>query len=60
MKDIAAEEKVIHKSGYHTFTRKIPENLKNIIDVQKSLLYGKMILLEGTWERKMGSGNIYE
>ena len=33
---------------------------QNIIDVQKSLLYGKMILLEGTWERKMGSGNIYE
>lgn len=38
MKDIAAEEKVIHKSGYHTFTRKIPENLKNIIDVQKYLI----------------------
>ena len=33
---------------------------QNIIDVKLSLSQGKMILLEGTWERKMGSGNIYE
>ncbi|MBO5716162.1 MAG: anaerobic ribonucleoside-triphosphate reductase activating protein [Clostridia bacterium] len=33
---------------------------QNIIDVKASLSQGKMILLEGVWERKMGSGNIYE
>ena len=33
---------------------------QNIIDVKKSLDSNKMILLSGTWERKMGSGNIYE
>ena len=33
---------------------------QNIIDVKKSLASNKMILLFGTWERKMGNGNIYE
>ena len=33
---------------------------QNIIDVKASLSQGKIILLEGVWERKMGSGNIYE
>jgi len=33
---------------------------QNIIDVQKSLAENKMVLLEGKWERKMGSGDIYE
>ena len=33
---------------------------QNIIDVSASLSQSKMVLLEGTWERKMGSGNIYE
>lgn len=33
---------------------------QNIIDVQKSLTQNKLVLLPGVWERKMGSGNIYE
>ena len=33
---------------------------QNIIDVKLSLEKQKMVLLEGTWERKMGSGDIYE
>ena len=33
---------------------------QNIIDVPKSLDAGKMVLLEGTWKRNMGSTNIYE
>ena len=33
---------------------------QNIIDVQKSLAENKMVLIEGKWERTMGSGNIYE
>ena len=33
---------------------------QNIIDVKASLSQNKMILLNGVWERKMGSGNIYE
>ena len=33
---------------------------QNIIDVKASLSQEKMILLEGSWERKMGNGNIYE
>lgn len=33
---------------------------QNIIDVSTSLEQNKMVLLEGTWERKMGSGDIYE
>lgn len=33
---------------------------QHIIDVQASLSQNKQVLLEGTWERKMGSGNIYE
>ena len=33
---------------------------QNIIDVQKSLREGKMILLEGKWKRTMGSGDINE
>lgn len=33
---------------------------QRIIDVKKTLSEGKIVLLEGTWERKMGSGNIYE
>lgn len=33
---------------------------QNIIDVHKSLQANKLVLLEGTWERKMGSGDIYE
>ena len=33
---------------------------QNIIDVQKSLAAGKMILLEGKWKRTMGSGDINE
>ena len=33
---------------------------QNIIDVKASLSQEKMVLLEGVWERKMGSGNIYE
>lgn len=33
---------------------------QRIIDVQKSLATGETIWLEGKWERKIGSGNIYE
>ena len=33
---------------------------QNIIDVQESLKQNKLILLPGKWERKMGSGNIYD
>ena len=33
---------------------------QNIIDVPKSLEKGKMVLLPGTWKRKMGSGDINE
>ena len=33
---------------------------QNIIDVQKSLAEGKMVLLEGKWRRTMGSGDINE
>lgn len=33
---------------------------QNIIDVQKSLQENRMVLLEGTWKRTMGSGNIDE
>ncbi len=33
---------------------------QNIIDVKASLKSGKMTLLEGRWERKMGSTNIEE
>ena len=33
---------------------------QNIIDVQKSLQAGGMVLLEGKWKRTMGSGNINE
>ena len=31
---------------------------QNIIDVQKSLSAGEMVLLEGKWKRTMGSGDI--
>ena len=33
---------------------------QNIIDVKASITQNKMVLLEGVWERKMGSGDIYE
>ena len=33
---------------------------QRIIDVKASLLKGETLWLEGKWERKMGSGNIYE
>ena len=33
---------------------------QNIIDLKKSISENKMVLLPGKWERKMGSGNIYE
>lgn len=33
---------------------------QNIIDVSKSLAEGHMVLLEGTWKRTMGSGDIHE
>ncbi len=33
---------------------------QSIIDVKLSLEQGKLIWLDGVWERKMGSGNIYE
>lgn len=33
---------------------------QNIIDVKTSLKQKKMVFLEGVWERKMGSGDIYE
>ena len=33
---------------------------QNIIDVKQSISKNKMVLLPGKWERKMGSGNIYE
>lgn len=33
---------------------------QRIIDVKRSLLSGQTVLLDGIWERKMGSGNIYE
>lgn len=33
---------------------------QNIIDVKASLSQDKMVLLDGVWERRMGSGNIYE
>jgi len=32
---------------------------QRIIDVKASLYRGETVLLEGVWERKMGSGNIY-
>lgn len=33
---------------------------QRIIDVKTSLEQGKAVWLEGVWQRKMGSGNIYE
>lgn len=33
---------------------------QRIIDVSQTLKNGSVVLLEGKWERKMGSGNIYE
>ena len=33
---------------------------QNIIDVQKSLSVGEMVLLDGKWKRTMGSGDINE
>jgi len=33
---------------------------QRIIDVQKSIASDEVIWLEGKWERRMGSGNIYE
>lgn len=33
---------------------------QNIIDVPASLKAGHMVLLPGTWQRKMGNGNIHE
>ena len=33
---------------------------QRIIDVKKSLELSKVVLLEGKWERSMGSGNIYD
>ena len=33
---------------------------QRIIDVGKSLAQGETVWLEGKWERRMGSGNIYE
>ncbi len=33
---------------------------QRIIDVQKSLVASEVIWLEGQWQRRMGSGNIYE
>lgn len=33
---------------------------QNIIDVKESLKQNKLIPLPGVWERKMGSGNIYD
>ncbi len=33
---------------------------QRIIDVKKSLSQGETIWLDGVWQRKMGSGNIYE
>lgn len=33
---------------------------QRIIDVKKSLSAGEAVWLEGVWQRRMGSGNIYE
>lgn len=33
---------------------------QNIIDVKESLIQNKLLLLPGVWERKMGSGDIYD
>ena len=33
---------------------------QNVIDSKSSLQHNKMIIMPGTWERKMGSGNIYD
>ena len=33
---------------------------QRIIDVKKSLKNGETVWLEGVWQRRMGSGNIYE
>ena len=33
---------------------------QRILDVKKSIDTGKAIWLDGVWQRKMGSGNIYE
>ncbi len=33
---------------------------QNIIDVPKSLAENKLVLLEGTWQRAMGSGDIHD
>lgn len=33
---------------------------QRIIDVQKSLAANQVVWLDGKWERRMGSGNIYE
>ena len=33
---------------------------QRIIDIKKSLQANGVVLLEGNWQRKMGSGNIYE
>ena len=33
---------------------------QRIIDIKKSLEMGETVWLEGVWQRRMGSGNIYE
>ncbi len=33
---------------------------QRIIDVKQSLIQNEVVWLEGVWQRKMGSGNIYE
>ena len=33
---------------------------QRIIDVKKSLESNEVVWLDGVWQRKMGSGNIYE
>ncbi len=38
MKNILAQEKIIHKSGYYKFKAKLPLNLRNIAEVQKYLI----------------------
>ena len=33
---------------------------QRILDVKRSVAEGKAVIMDGTWERRMGSGNIYD
>ena len=33
---------------------------QRILDVKRSVAEGTAVIMEGTWERRMGSGDIYD